>query len=136
MHCFKPSLRFIKSSLYSHFSSNRSFSTHNLEATGPLASKLKSRFVVRFRGPDTVKFLQGLLINDVRRFSEPVDERSSTVPTPNLPSVSVPPMYATLLTHQGRFLYETTTFSSMLSCRGGGEHDSDAIGDLGVPESW
>jgi folate-binding protein YgfZ len=53
-----------------------------------------------------VKFLQGLLTNDVRRFSEPVGERSSTVPTPNLPSVSVPPMYAALLTPQGRFLYD------------------------------
>ena len=102
MHHFKPSLRLIKSSLYSHFSSNRSFSTRNLEATGPLASKLKSWSVARFRGPDTVKFLQGLLTNDVRRFSEPVGERSSIVPTPNLPSVSVPPMYAALLTHQGK----------------------------------
>uniref|UniRef100_A0A0D3B886 Aminomethyltransferase folate-binding domain-containing protein n=1 Tax=Brassica oleracea var. oleracea TaxID=109376 RepID=A0A0D3B886_BRAOL len=73
-----------------------------LEDAGPMASRLRSRSVVRFSGPDTIKFLQGLLTNDVRRFGE----KSSTVPTPNMPSVSTPPMYAALLTPQGRFLYD------------------------------
>ncbi|XP_050264856.1 putative transferase At4g12130, mitochondrial isoform X2 [Quercus robur] len=97
MHRFKPCLRFAKSTAY------RSFSSHNLETAGPIASKLNSRSVVRFRGPDTVKFLQGLLTNDVRKFSEPMgeNERTSTLPAPNLP-----PMYAALLTPQGKFLYD------------------------------
>ena len=83
----------------------------DLEKVGPLASLLKSRSVVRFRGPDTVKFLQGLLTNDVRRFSEPVSEKnSSTLVTPNLATVSTPPMYAALLTPQGRFLYDMVLY--------------------------
>ena len=108
MHRFKPCLRFAKSTLYRYFSSNRSFSSHNLETAGPIASKLDSRSVVRFRGPDTVKFLQGLLTNDVRKFSEPMveNERTSTLPTPNLPTVSASPMYAAFLTPQGKFLYD------------------------------
>ena len=76
-----------------------------------MASKLKSRSVVRFSGPDTVKFLQGLLTNDVRRFGESAGEKSSTVPTPNMPSVSTPPMYAALLTPQGRFMYDFFLYS-------------------------
>ena len=84
----------------------------DLEKVGPLASLLKSRSVVRFRGPDTVKFLQGLLTNDVRRFSEPVSEKnSSTLVTPNLATVSTPPMYAALLTPQGRFLYDMVLYN-------------------------
>lgn len=108
MHSFKPCLRFSKSTAYRYYSSNRLFSPHNLETAGPIASKLDSRSVVRFRGPDTVKFLQGLLTNDVRKFSEPMgeNERTSTLPTLNLPTVSVPPMYAALLTPQGKFLYD------------------------------
>lgn len=53
-----------------------------------------------------MKFLQGLLTNDVRRFNEPVGEKTSTLVTPNLATVSVPPMYAAMLTPQGRFLYD------------------------------
>lgn len=53
-----------------------------------------------------MKFLQGLLTHDVRRFTEPVGEKTSTVPTPNLSSVSFPPMYAAMLTPQGRLLYD------------------------------
>lgn len=53
-----------------------------------------------------MKFLQGLLTNDVRRFGEPVGEKTSTLVTPNLATVSVPPMYAALLTPQGRFLFD------------------------------
>ncbi|ESQ38245.1 hypothetical protein EUTSA_v10028714mg [Eutrema salsugineum] len=83
----------------------------DLEDAGPMASKLKSRSVVRFSGPDTVKFLQGLLTNDVRRFGESAGEKSATVPTPNMASVSTPPMYAALLTPQGRFLYDFFLYS-------------------------
>uniref|UniRef100_A0A1J3CKH8 Putative transferase CAF17-like protein, mitochondrial n=1 Tax=Noccaea caerulescens TaxID=107243 RepID=A0A1J3CKH8_NOCCA len=83
----------------------------DLEDAGPMASRLKSRSVVRFSGPDTVKFLQGLLTNDVRRFGESAGEKSSTVPTPNMASVSTPPMYAALLTPQGRFLYDFFLYS-------------------------
>nr|KYP67203.1 hypothetical protein KK1_013526 [Cajanus cajan] len=39
-----------------------------VQNVGPVASLLKSRSVIRFCGPDTLKFLQGLLTNDVRRF--------------------------------------------------------------------
>ncbi|CAA7018607.1 unnamed protein product [Microthlaspi erraticum] len=83
----------------------------DLEDAGPMASRLKSRSVVRFSGPDTVKFLQGLLTNDVRRFGESSGEKSSAVPTPNMASVSTPPMYAALLTPQGRFLYDFFLYS-------------------------
>ncbi|KAF5478422.1 hypothetical protein F2P56_004982 [Juglans regia] len=102
MHRFKSSLRYPKFAAYSFVSKRFS----HLETTGSLASLLGSRSVVRFRGPDTLKFLQGLLTNDVRRFGEPLGERTSTFPTPNLPAMSVPPMYAALLTPQGRFLYD------------------------------
>ncbi|KAI8546469.1 hypothetical protein RHMOL_Rhmol07G0120200 [Rhododendron molle] len=87
----------------------RRFSAHQtrFDNAGPVASLLTTRAVVRFRGPDTVKFLQGLLTNDVRRFSEPPgDEAASVVPTSNLPAVSTPPVYAAMLTPQGRFLYD------------------------------
>ncbi|XP_057421498.1 putative transferase At4g12130, mitochondrial [Lotus japonicus] len=66
---------------------------------GPVASLLKSRSVIRFRGADTIKFLQGLLTNDVRRFGE---KTTANEPTPT----AVPPLYAALLTPQGRFLYD------------------------------
>lgn len=79
---------------------------HSLQNAGPLCSHLKSRSVIRFSGPDTIKFLQGLLSNDVRRFGEPPREENSPIPTPNVASVVVPPMYAALLTPQGRFLYD------------------------------
>ncbi|KAF4367814.1 hypothetical protein CsatB_003860 [Cannabis sativa] len=83
----------------------------DLEKVGPLASLLKSRSVVRFRGPDTVKFLQGLLTNDVRRLDEPASEKdSSALVTPNLATVSAPPMYAALLSPQGRFLYDLVLY--------------------------
>ncbi|XP_022737048.1 putative transferase At4g12130, mitochondrial [Durio zibethinus] len=79
---------------------------HHLQNAGPVCSHLKSRSVIRFSGPDTIKFLQGLLTNDVRRFGEPPCEDNSAIPTPNVASVVVPPMYAALLTPQGRFLYD------------------------------
>ncbi|GFS34278.1 glycine cleavage T-protein family [Actinidia rufa] len=77
MHRFKPSLQFPKSISYSylttlHRKSSRQFSTHRtpLDNAGPMASVLRTRAVVRFRGPDAVKFLQGLVTNDVRKFGE------------------------------------------------------------------
>lgn len=42
----------------------------------------------------------------MRRFDKPPDEGTSSLPTPNMPTVSQPPMYAALLTPQGRFLYD------------------------------
>ncbi|XVE64998.1 hypothetical protein DITRI_Ditri07aG0146500 [Diplodiscus trichospermus] len=94
MHRFRPSLLIHHRSL------------HHLQNAGTLCSHLKSRSVIRFSGPDTVKFLQGLLTNDVRRFGEPPREDNSPVPAPNVASVVVPPAYAALLTPQGRFLYD------------------------------
>ncbi|KAI7994242.1 putative transferase [Camellia lanceoleosa] len=113
MHRFKLSLQFPKPISYSsyttlHRTTSRNFSslhTH-LHNVGPMASLLDSRAVVRFRGPDTLKFLQGLLTNDVRKFGEPVGEANLTLPTPNLPSVSIPPMYAAMCSPQGRFLFD------------------------------
>ncbi|KAH9625274.1 hypothetical protein KSS87_023526 [Heliosperma pusillum] len=77
-----------------------------LQNAGPLSSHLTSRTVIRFAGPDSVKFLQGMLTNDVRRFGEPVDEKVTTLATSNLPTVGTTPVYAALLTAQGRFLYD------------------------------
>lgn len=88
---------------FRHFSTGQT----RLDNAGPVASLLASRAVVRFRGPDTVKFLQGLLTNDVRRFGGALGEKdASPVPTPNLPAVSTPPVYAAMLTPQGKFLYD------------------------------
>ncbi|GKU95461.1 hypothetical protein SLEP1_g8817 [Rubroshorea leprosula] len=103
MQRFKPSLHSLKPLLFIHRSLHHD--TH-LQNAGPLCSLLSSRSVIRFAGPDTIKFLQGLLTNDVRRFGEHPDEKLNTVPTPNMPSVSLSPMYAALLTPQGRFLYD------------------------------
>ncbi|XP_061357875.1 putative transferase At4g12130, mitochondrial [Gastrolobium bilobum] len=92
-----------------HHTTRKQFSDHrgtDLQSAGPVASLLKSRSVIRFRGPDTVKFLQGLLTNDVRRFGEPIGENTENLPTPNVDVASVPPIYAALLTPQGRFLYD------------------------------
>ncbi|CAK9144274.1 unnamed protein product [Ilex paraguariensis] len=112
MHRFKPSLQFSKSNQHSkhrtiHFTARKHVTqqTH-LENVGPMASLLKTRSIIRFKGPDTLKFLQGLLTNDVRRFGEALGEKTSALPIPNMASVSVPPMYAALLTPQGRFLYD------------------------------
>lgn len=73
-----------------------------------MASRLRSRSVIRLSGPDTLKFLQGLLTNDVRRLGVTVGEaeRTSNVPTPNVSFGTAPPMYAALLTPQGRFVYD------------------------------
>ncbi|URE19644.1 Glycine cleavage T-protein C-terminal barrel domain [Musa troglodytarum] len=82
-------------------------------AAGPLCCCLESRSVVRFRGPDTIKFLQGLLTNDVLPLDAQLlptggggDSHTSYIPTPNLNHRSASPIYTTLLTPQGRFLYD------------------------------
>ncbi|CAJ2651946.1 unnamed protein product [Trifolium pratense] len=59
-----------------------------LQTAGPVASLIKSRSVIRFRGPDTVKFLQGLLTNDIRKFGEPIGDKTANFPTPNVPTTS------------------------------------------------
>lgn len=92
------------SSFSKHFT--RTIHQTKLQTSGPVASLIKSRSVIRFRGPDTVKFLQGLLTNDIRKFSESPGDKTANFPTPNVPATSIPPIYAALLTPQGRFLYD------------------------------
>ncbi|KAL4585933.1 hypothetical protein LXL04_010560 [Taraxacum kok-saghyz] len=97
-----------------HLSSEK----RQVEDVGPMASLLKTRSVVRFSGPDTIKFLQCLLTNDIRKFS---DEKSSLV-TRNVPAS----LYTAMLTPQGRFLYDMflyqppqpTTWSCLLTTPG------------------
>ncbi|KAE9584880.1 putative glycine cleavage T-protein barrel [Lupinus albus] len=92
-----------------HHTPCKQFSDHHktqFQNAGPVASLLKSRAVIRFRGPDTLKFLQGLLTNDVRRFGEPIGEKTANFPTPSIPAAIIPPIYTALLTPQGRFLYD------------------------------
>ncbi|XP_038687320.1 putative transferase At4g12130, mitochondrial isoform X2 [Tripterygium wilfordii] len=84
----------------------RNLRRHQTHIDQPVASLLKSRSVIRFSGPDTIKFLQGLLTNDVRRFEEPVGDETTYLVAPNVPTRYTPPMYAALLTPQGRFLYD------------------------------
>jgi len=75
-----------------------------LAAKGPYASKLKTRGVLRFDGPDVFSFLQGLITNDVNKLQEAAS-RTST-PSPNAAAVYHPPLYAAMLNSQGRFLYD------------------------------
>ncbi|KAI3710971.1 hypothetical protein L2E82_40771 [Cichorium intybus] len=99
----KPSIQFIRPIFkINHLSSQKL----HLDDVGPMASLLKTRSVVRFRGPDTIKFLQGLLTNDIRKFGEPVGDEKSSLVTPNVPASSARSMYAAMLTPQGRFLYD------------------------------
>ncbi|KAG9445424.1 hypothetical protein H6P81_016764 [Aristolochia fimbriata] len=78
----------------------------NLDRSGPFGSLLESRSVIRFQGPDAVKFLQGLVTNDVRHFGDEPKEETGTLTTTNLALKTVPPVYAALLNPQGRFLYD------------------------------
>ncbi|GJY27591.1 putative transferase, mitochondrial, partial [Tanacetum coccineum] len=84
----------------------RTYSTTTLLDVGPMASRLKTRSVVRFSGPDTLKFLQGLITNDVRRFGDSVGDEKASLVTPNVPASSVTSLYAAMLNPQGRFLYD------------------------------
>ncbi|KAL3362135.1 hypothetical protein AABB24_014815 [Solanum stoloniferum] len=107
MYRFKQSLHFFKPKNSTFINSSRRFSHQSqLENAGPMASRLKTRSVIRFTGPETVKFLQGLVTNDLRRLENPQPEDRTTLATTNAPFVSVPPVYAALLTPQGRFLYD------------------------------
>ncbi|XP_022759180.1 putative transferase At4g12130, mitochondrial [Durio zibethinus] len=81
-------------------------SLHHIQNAGSLCSHLKSRSMIRFSGPDTIEFLQGLVTIDVRRFGETPSEDNSPVPTPSVAHVVAPPACAALLTYQGRFLYD------------------------------
>ncbi|XP_057805965.1 LOW QUALITY PROTEIN: putative transferase At4g12130, mitochondrial, partial [Salvia miltiorrhiza] len=77
----------------------------NLSSAGPMACLLKTRSVIRFRGPETLKFLQGLVTNDVRSLDDPHSVAENAA-TPNMPAVAAAPVYAAMLTPQGRFLYD------------------------------
>ena len=80
----------------------------SLEEAGALACAIKSRSVIRFKGADVFKFLQGLVTNDVRSIENPPSSSSPTsyLPTVNLPVHQPAPIYAAMLTPQGRFLYD------------------------------
>ncbi|XP_042028573.1 putative transferase At4g12130, mitochondrial isoform X1 [Salvia splendens] len=84
MHGLNSSLRLLTSKFFS--------TQPNLHSAGPTACLLKTRSIIRFSGPETIKFLQGLLTNDVRSLDDP--------PT------AAAPVYAAMLTPQGRFLYD------------------------------
>ncbi|KAG8391792.1 hypothetical protein BUALT_Bualt01G0223800 [Buddleja alternifolia] len=86
------------------------------------ACLLKTRSVIRFKGPETIKFLQGLLTNDVRSLGDPADES-------NMPAVMTPPLYAAMLTPQGRFLYD---FFLYRPTRSDDRTGSDPGGDLEI----
>ncbi|KAH6837764.1 Glycine cleavage T-protein family [Perilla frutescens var. hirtella] len=103
MQGLRSSLQFLRSN-----SSNfpKLFSTQtNLLSAGPMASLLKTRSIIRFKGPETIKFLQGLVTNDVRSLDDP-ETAAEKGATPNMPTVAAPPVYAAMLTPQGRFLYD------------------------------
>lgn len=102
-----------KSRLAHNFHSSPSTEYHDssagstpLSVRGPFVSRLKSRGVLRFDGPDTVKYLQGLITNDLRRFEEPPSDSGVPLPTPNQPVAVNGPVYSALLTPHGRFLYD------------------------------
>lgn len=72
-----------------------------------LATRLASRAVVRFRGPEAARFLNSLLTNDLLSQGAPASSQPQRyAPTPNAPARAPPPRYAALLTPQGRFLYD------------------------------
>ncbi|XP_057976724.1 putative transferase At4g12130, mitochondrial isoform X2 [Malania oleifera] len=142
MHPLKPSLRFLKSISCNyralHCTPTKLFSDHgttHLENLGSMVSLLRSRAVVRFSGPDTLKFLQGLLTNDMRRYGEPLGEKVSTLVTPYMATVCAPPMYAALLTPQGRFLYDMFVYRppkphEKLDSTGSGPGSPDGLFEL------
>ncbi|KAL0331390.1 UNVERIFIED_CONTAM: putative transferase, mitochondrial [Sesamum angustifolium] len=108
MHRFKSSLQFLKFRPLSSSAYNcpKLFSSQTpLQSAGPMACLLKTRSVIRFKGPETIKFLQGLVTNDVRSLDEPESAAENTF-TPNMPVCVAPPVYAAMLTPQGRFLYD------------------------------
>lgn len=82
-------------------------STSPLKDRGPFTSKLTNRSVIHFDGPDCISFLQGLVTNDVAHFDSDKPPTSSLpTPNPSQPAAQRPPVYAALLTPQGRFLFD------------------------------
>jgi folate-binding Fe-S cluster repair protein YgfZ len=82
-------------------------STSPLKEQGPFTSKLSERSVIHIDGPDCIHFLQGLVSNDVSHFqSEKPPTSSIPTPNPSQPAAQRPPVYAALLTPQGRFLFD------------------------------
>ncbi|CAN6202684.1 unnamed protein product [Urochloa humidicola] len=77
-----------------------------------LACRLASRAVVRFGGPEALRFLHSLLTNDLLSGASAAAGGSAAspqryAPTPNAPARGpARPVYAALLTPQGRFLYD------------------------------
>jgi len=76
-----------------------------LASKGPYASKLETRRVIRFDGPEVLNFLQGLVTNDVSKFKREPLEKTAT-PTVNAAVVYHAPLYTAMLNAQGRFLYD------------------------------
>lgn len=81
-----------------HHTSPKQFPDHETHFKHAMVSLPKLRPVIRFQGPDTLKFLQGLVTNDVHMFGEPISEKTAKLPAPNVPVVSALPVYAALLT--------------------------------------
>ncbi|KAJ3672526.1 hypothetical protein LUZ60_007247 [Juncus effusus] len=100
------------SNLLSHFR-HLSASASGLASAGELSSRLASRAVLRFSGPDAANFLQNLLTNDINPLAQPPSQnpnQSSNIPTPNVALYRPEPVYAALLTPQGRFLYDLVLY--------------------------
>lgn len=107
-----------------------------LGSQGPYASKLKTRGVIRFDGPEVFHFLQGLLTNDVTKLQDNPSGKTAT-PSPNEPSVYYPPLYTAMLNSQGRFMYDLFLYrpiagNEKLNRTGSGPGDEKKVGD-GVP---
>lgn len=95
------------SSSSSDASSSSGESSTPLSSRGPYSSRLASRGIIRFDGPETVSFLQGLVTNDLRKFDQkPPPPSGAAVPTVNEPTTTHSPLYAAILNPQGRFLYD------------------------------
>ncbi|KAL9260754.1 putative transferase, mitochondrial [Drosera capensis] len=86
-----------------------------------MVSRLESRSVISLRGPDAVKFLQGLLTNDVSRLERTRDSGAEDKGEVR-PFFPTGPVYAALLTPQGRFLYDLFLYK--------GRSEEDGVGLL------
>lgn len=90
-------LRRLLNSTTTTISQKRQHGIH-LEEASTFACRLTSRAVIKIHGPDAIKFLQGLLTNDVKRILSPTS----------------PSMYNAVLTSQGRFLYDIFLYKPLL----------------------
>ncbi|KAL3743216.1 hypothetical protein ACJRO7_018509 [Eucalyptus globulus] len=93
-----------------------------------MPSGLRARSVIQFSGPGTIKFLQGLLSNDVQRFGETPSEKTLNPATPNMPVITFPSMYAALLIPQGRFYKLKKTGSGP----GSNDGELEPLADVGA----